>query len=116
VLDYRLREPNQKWMRKNYVSNGGKLFVAGKKLGNIPPEGAISFHTLIPARYAIVSKKGPLSGTLDGQPIAASRWLEPGSHHLQFAPGTSGHVAFVWAQAAERGFSPFVKRASEPRG
>ena len=116
VLNHRLREPNQSWMRANYISGNSRVFVAGKNLGEIPSAGTIDFSTVIPARYAFLFAKKTAAGTIDGQPLAASQWIEPGAHELRFEPGGSGAVALVWAQAAERGFTPFSKHAPRPRG
>lgn len=107
VLNHRLREPEESWVRQNFIRGEGKVFVAGKRLGDAPPDGAaIEFSTEVAARYAILSEDGPVEGTLDGAPISASQWIAPGAHELRLAPGTSGPVMIVWAQAVERGFTP----------
>jgi hypothetical protein len=88
----------------NYLSVGS-LMVLGKKL---PPaqNGIVEFEIVIPEKYAIVDRKGPVIGSLDGSPLDGPRHLNPGHHMLlQNAPTDSG-VA-LWARAVEKGFSPF---------
>jgi hypothetical protein len=43
---------------------------------------------------------------LDGTPYDGARFLDAGRHGYAPAPGDA-RIAVIWAQAAERGFSPF---------
>jgi hypothetical protein len=116
VVNHRLREPAETWARENYVPGKNKICVAGKKFAEIPAAGAISFRTELPADYALVFARNPVAATLDGKPVTASQWVVPGAHELRFAPGGSGGVALVWAQAAQRGWTPFFTRKRDRRG
>jgi hypothetical protein len=107
VVNHRLGEQNQEWLRANFLEGDGKVWVAGQSLGAARPE--IAFHTDIKAMYSIVSDSGKLTGTIDGAPLLDSQPIAPGSHRLEIAAG-KGNVALVWTPAMERGFSPFTKR------
>jgi hypothetical protein len=109
VVDARLRPADHEFVHANYMLVGKKIYVAGKLLGQRSQE-TFSFTTAIPARYAVISEHGKIQGELDGKPIADSQVLAPGEHQLRLTRGGKGRVALVWAQAAERGFSPFIKR------
>ena len=69
--------------------------------------GPIEFDLAIEARYAIVDARGQAGGILDGRPYDGPRELSPGRHAFTPKEGT-GPLAVVWAQAIERGFSPFA--------
>jgi len=107
AVNHRLRPEDQQWLRANFLEGDGKVWVAGKNLGQARP--AMEFHTNIRGRYSIVSASGKLAGTLDGTPLNDSQQIAAGDHQLKITAGT-GDVAVVWAQALERGFSPFTKR------
>ena len=80
------------------------------------PEDAVRprpFEIAIPARYAVRGEDGPVRGMLDGRPCDRPRDLAPGRHEYAPAPG-EGRIAVFWAQAAERGFSPFSSRGGTP--
>ncbi len=86
----------------------GAWRVAGRILDPAPENlaGPLAFDVVIPARYAVVSGRGEAHGTLDGRAYDGPRDLGPGRH--VFIPETGpGPLAVIWAQAAERGFSPF---------
>jgi hypothetical protein len=70
---------------------------------------ALSFEIAIPARYAVAGREGPPRGMLDGAPCDGPRDLAPGRHEYRPAPA-DGPIAIIWAQAVERGFTPFAKR------
>ena len=65
------------------------------------------FEIAIPARYAVTGAEGPARGMLDGAPCDGPRDLVPGRHEYRPAEG-EGPIAVIWAQAAERGFTPFA--------
>ena len=68
-----------------------------------------SFEIVIPARYIVTAGQGPPQGMLDGTPCDGLRDLAPGRHEYRPAGG-EGTIAVIWAQAAERGFTPFARR------
>jgi hypothetical protein len=70
-----------------------------------------SFSVAVPGRYVIAGRNGLARGVLDGSPHAGAVSLDAGDHH--FLRATAGErVACFWAEAFERGYSPF--RASGP--
>jgi hypothetical protein len=60
---------------------------------------------VIPEQYTIVSKSGPLSGTLDGTNLNGPHDLSAGVHQL-ILNSPVDVVAVVWSRAIERGYSP----------
>ena len=89
----------------------GSLRVAGFALVQAHRGEPISFDVRLPDRYALVSQRGAVSGILDGSPYLGPRLLAAGTH--VFVPGRETYqrsLALVWAQAVERGFSPFSIR------
>ena len=79
-----------------------------------PPDGPDPrFDILIPARYAVLTETGVRPGSIDGRPYDGPRDLVPGTHQMHPGPGT-GRIAVLWAQAAERGFSPFAPAGAAP--
>ena len=106
LYEHRIPEADRQWVRDNYIYGRGVVLVAGKQLGVVAPGAHSFFETTIPANYAIVAQnRTPVSGVLDGKPLAASQFLAPGQHDLQIAAG-GGQLAVVWTQAVERGFEP----------
>jgi len=99
----------QHFLLDNYLVVG-RLRVAGRFL--TPPDGPeqgerVEFDVTIPARYAIVAREGAVAGLLDGAPYTGPRLLPAGRHAFTVSSG-AGRLALVWAQAIERGFSPFT--------
>ena len=97
----------RRFLQDNYVVVGAWR-VAGRILDPAPENLAepLAFDVVIPARYTVVSGRGEAHGTLDGRAYDGPRDLGPGRH--VFIPETGpGPLAVIWAQAAERGFSPF---------
>ncbi len=99
------------FLHKNYLSVG-RLWVAGRLLAL---EGAdtVPFDVQIPTRYAIVAENGSALEWLDGTPYEGARFLAPGHHEFR-SSSDGGRFALVWAQAVERGFSPFPLRSESP--
>jgi dolichyl-phosphate-mannose-protein mannosyltransferase len=104
----------RRFLQDHYVVVG-VLRVAGGILHPTPddPAGPIPFDVTIPARYAVVSARGDVRGTLDGRPYDGPRDLDPGRHVFVSASGAN-RLAVIWAQAAERGFSPFGGAGEAP--
>jgi dolichyl-phosphate-mannose-protein mannosyltransferase len=102
------------FLRDHYVVVDGWR-VAGVVLepGAGQPAAGLPFDVVIPARYAILSETNRAPGSIDGLPYEGPRDLATGRHELQPSPGT-GRVAVIWAQAAERGFSPFAPAGRTP--
>jgi hypothetical protein len=106
AVNHRIRPQDKAWFDANYIEGDGKVWVAGKKLGAAKP--VMTFHTDFPARYSIVSDKGPVAGTLDGHLLLASQQMPAGDHRLALAGG-QGKIELVWTQALDRGFNPFTR-------
>ena len=92
------------FLHENYVPVG-RLRVAGKVLAP-DGDGSAAFEVVVPGRYTILAPNGPAAGTLDDEELGGSRELEAGAH--RFHPAAKGTpLALVWAEAAEKGYSPF---------
>jgi len=102
------------FLQANYLPVG-RLRVAGRLLTPSAADGphALPFDVQIAARYAVVAESGVATGWLDGTPYDGARFLAPGHHEFRSAAG-DGRFALVWAQAVERGFSPFLLRSEPP--
>lgn len=101
----------RKFLLENYLTVG-RLRVAGRFLPT-PVHGrgtsCVSFDVLIPSRYILIDENGTAEGLLDGTRNDRARYLAAGSH--EFCPaGSVDRIAFIWAQAVDRGFSPFPGR------
>jgi len=100
------------FVNANYICVGS-LLAAGKALSPAPGQaGPVEFDIRIAASYAIVTPAGAGRGELDGIRAGDARFLDAGTHRYQPAPGEK-HLAVVWAQAVQRGFSPFNISPSE---
>ncbi|HEU4400845.1 MAG TPA: glycosyltransferase family 39 protein [Candidatus Polarisedimenticolia bacterium] len=104
----RFPERTRLFLEENFLPVG-RLRVAGRFLppGSGDPGGAIVFEVVIPARYAIVAADGAVAGRLDGAPYGGPIVLSAG-RHLFVPAAATGRLALIWAQAIERGFSPFT--------
>ncbi|MEA3186408.1 MAG: hypothetical protein QOD99_238 [Chthoniobacter sp.] len=109
IFPHRMSDADYAFIKDNYVEVTRTAKVAGKLLGDAEPGRSVEFNTLWPARYTVVSENGDAQGVIDGEPLSHHATLPAGAHSLQLTAGT-GRVALVWAQAIERGFSPFIKR------
>jgi hypothetical protein len=94
------------FIEHNYL-RVGQVEVAGKMLAP-SPDGHLEFDIVIPQRYALVSREGSLSGSLDGQPFDGDRELATGRHEFVPARPTQ-RIALIWARAWQKGFSPFTQ-------
>jgi 4-amino-4-deoxy-L-arabinose transferase-like glycosyltransferase len=98
----------RRFLQDYYVVVGAWRVVGAVVDPATAPAGApLRFDIPMRARYAVVAESGGLPGAIDGLPYDRPRDLLPGHHELQPVPG-SGRVAILWAQAVERGFSPFA--------
>jgi len=109
VEDERFTDRAKAFLAANYVPVG-QLRVAGTLLSEPAPDlRPFTFGVAIPARYAVLVERGTFSGSLDGTRYTGPRELATGPHQL--APDVpTGRLAVVWAQAVERGFSPWSAR------
>ncbi|MGZ5553033.1 MAG: glycosyltransferase family 39 protein [Chthoniobacterales bacterium] len=97
---------DEHFITANYLRGHGRVRVAGYLLHAAPQQNEIDFNVAIPAEYKLVTTRGTASGLLDGTPFDQPRFLAAGQHHFRLtSPGS--RIAVVWAQAAERNFSPF---------
>lgn len=101
----------RRFLNENYV-NVGRVRVLGRF---VPTPEHWEFEIAVPARYTVVTPEGPVpEARIDGTAIGAGRRLEVGHHRLEMQ-SSSAPLALLWAQASERGFSPFrVEGVPEP--
>jgi hypothetical protein len=100
----------REFIKKNYVPIAFRLFILGKVLRDksMPPNSLCEFEIKVPARYTLVTPSGAPTGMLDDSPFTGPRELAIGKH--TFTPESeNGRLVLVWAQAVERGYSPFAK-------
>ncbi|HEY6840505.1 MAG TPA: hypothetical protein VI114_04760, partial [Chthoniobacterales bacterium] len=60
---------------------------------------------VIPEKYTIISRSGPLSGTLDGTNLNGPHDLSAGVHQL-ILNSPVYVVTAVWSRAIEKGYYP----------
>jgi hypothetical protein len=87
----------------NYLL-AGTLFVAGKKLSDrsLKKNESMEFSIAVPGRYAIVSSRGLVPGTLNGTFGNGVFLLKAGSQKFVASKDTSTPMV-IWAKAWERG-------------
>ncbi|HEY4641734.1 MAG TPA: hypothetical protein VII75_10345 [Thermoanaerobaculia bacterium] len=90
------------WLLHHYIDLG-RLRAAG---GVLEEDGR--FDVAIAGSYVLIDKNGEAAGMLDGVPYHGAVQLTAGAHH--FARSTNERVAWLWAPAFERGYSPFHLR------
>ena len=100
------------YMNAHYVSVGrlrvlGHVFAGSGRTPAPPDTFALSF----PERFAVIANHGRGDGTLDGRRYVGPVRLGAGRHSYQPGPGEDT-VAVIWAQAAERNFTPFASTAT----
>ena len=107
IFEDRFSPRTQQFVERNYLPVTSTVRVAGFRLTSLPGDPTRSeFEVTIPAVYRLISPQGNLSGSLDGVPFEKARFLAAGHHVFQSAGSLNG-VALIWAQAIDRGFSPF---------
>jgi Dolichyl-phosphate-mannose-protein mannosyltransferase len=95
------------FVRRNYLLVGDELRVAGAFLNSAGPNKTrIDFSVVIPASYEIIARDSQVTGWLDGTPYNGARFLEPGKHTF-VQTSKARNLAVLWAQAADRHFTPF---------
>jgi hypothetical protein len=100
------------FMLDNYVVVGevrvlGHVLPAPEPVSHEHPT-RIRFRIRVPSAYAIVAEHGAFDGWLDGTRYRGPRLLTDHTHELRVRPDTP-RLAFVWAPAVEKGFSPFPR-------
>ena len=103
----RIPEKSLLWVQKHYLQVTDQIWVSGAFL---PPTqqaeaASRSFEVAIPANYVVASPDGPVQGTMDGVACAGPVFLKPGAH--TFTCSDPRQLAVFWAQASEKGFTPF---------
>jgi hypothetical protein len=97
----------RRFLLDNYLPVG-TLRVAGKLL-DVNAAGRSEFTLALPGRYVVLSPDKATTGTLDGRPMIGPKLLDAGAHTVEGAvPGLP--LALLWADAADRGLSPFHPR------
>ena len=69
-----------------------------------------SFSVAVPGRYVIVGRNGSVRGVLDGSAVGGAVSLDAGNHRFIRATADE-RLACFWADAFERGYSPFQRRS-----
>ena len=96
-----------RFIEQNFLPVGSGLYVVGAFLKAAPNDAKhFDFVVVIPAPYEIISPAAPVSGILDQSPYTGARLLSPGRHTF-VETSDQPQLAFLWAQAAERKFTPF---------
>ncbi len=111
VLSSRRMTANaHEFIKANYILVAWRLKVLGQviRLRDQKLSVPCSFDITIPARYSLVTPTGTPTGTLDGEPFTGPRELAAGHHDFKLT-GNPESVVLVWANALERGYSPFNK-------
>jgi uncharacterized membrane protein YGL010W len=104
--DSRFTDRAKAFLAASYV-RVGHLRVVGALIGELAFDvRPVTFSVAIPARYAVVAERGTFNGSLDGTRYAGPRALAVGPHEL-VPDAPTEQLAVVWAQAVERGFSPW---------
>ncbi len=102
----RLQRETRRFVKRNYLPVADNLRIAGKELKpSATDPRKCDFEVTIPASYEIISPNQGVSGTLDGVPYTGARFLAAGPHVFESA-STSHNLTLLWAQAADRHFTP----------
>jgi hypothetical protein len=112
TLIKRFPPDTRRFVKRNYLAVTKNLRVAGEQLKRSATNpGRCEFEVTIPAVYEIISPDENVSGTLDGIPYNGARFLATGPH--TFESTSASHSLFLlWAQAADRHFTPFGHHSS----
>ena len=103
----RLPETSMQWVKQYYVFVTGRILVAGCFLPPAKKESGLRrFEVGIAANYVVASGDGPVNGTMDSISCEGPVFLNPGPH--TFSCTDSRPLVVFWAQAAQRGFTPFL--------
>ena len=110
VSQRRMPAATHAFIKGNYVPIAYRLLALGQVLREdwTPVRQALHFEIAVPHRYTLVTRRGMAAGTLDGTAFTGPRELAAGPHEFQ-PDGGPGRLILVWAQAVERGYSPFTE-------
>jgi len=101
---------------RNYLKSDREVRVAGEFLTPTDPRSnRIDFDVVIPARYEIIAEDGQVRGLLDGIPYDGTRFLKTGKHTF-VETSAARHLVLLWAQAADRHFTPFDRHHASAGG
>jgi len=104
-----------KFALEHYLPVGNRLRVAGVILQHAADDERRSdFEVAIPAVYQVITPTGEASGFLDGKPYTGSQFLVAGKHSF-LRSSAETEMALFWAQARDRGFTPFSRSGLEPK-
>jgi len=104
---HRYSDSTREFIERNYLPVTENLRVAGLVLTSSSENTRqYNFEVLIPADYELIGRDGIISGTLDGSAYHGARFLGTGPHIFD-STSTSGPIICLWAQAADRNFTPF---------
>ena len=97
------------FIKANYVPIAYRLRALGQVLREDFADAATlrAFSIAVPGRYTLVCQSGIPAGIMDGKPFDGPRELAAGPHEFQ-PTGGGGRLVLIWAQAVERGYSPFT--------
>jgi hypothetical protein len=102
----RLPRETRRFVKRNYLPVADNLRIAGKELTpSTTDPRECDFEVTIPASYEIISPNQSVSGRLDGVPYTGARFLAAGPHIFE-SESTSRNLTLLWAQAADRHFTP----------
>lgn len=112
LLIKRFPRDTREFVKRNYVPVTSSLRVAGAELkASATSPGRCEFNVTIPAEYELISPAQNVSGTLDGVPYNGARFLAAGTHTFE-STSISRDLILLWAQAADRHFTPFEHHTS----
>ena len=95
----------------NYIPVGRPRVVGSWLNRRVSEHGSLPFDIRVPQRYAVIGERGSARGWLDDRRYDGPRELSAGPHRYRPVTG-EGRLAVLWAQALERGFTPFEKGRS----
>jgi hypothetical protein len=98
------------FIKSNYVPIGFRLRVLGQVLREpgVPAKSRCYFQVRVPQRYTLITPSGQPAGLLDGTPFTGPRELAAGKH-VFLSDGHPDSLVLIWANALERGYSPFAR-------
>jgi hypothetical protein len=112
LLIKRFSRGTREFVKRNYVPVTSSLRIAGAELkASATSPGRCEFNVTIPAEYELISRAQDVSGTLDGVPYNGARFLAAGPHTFE-STSISRDLILLWAQAADRHFTPFEHHTS----
>jgi hypothetical protein len=107
TLMKKLPRDTRRFVKRNYLPVTNDLRVAGEELKPSPTDPhRYPLEVRIPASYEIICDDESVSGTLDGRPYKGARFLAAGPHTFE-STSIPRDLILLWAQAADRHFTPF---------